>query len=33
MCSDSDGDTIFDHQDNCPAIANTDQGDADGDGR
>ena len=29
---DSDGDTVFDHLDNCPAIANTSQADADSDG-
>ena len=31
-CSDSDADTYCDFQDNCPAAANLDQADADGDG-
>ena len=30
-CVDSDGDTICDDVDNCPAVANTDQKDSDGD--
>lgn len=29
---DGDGDTVFDTDDNCPEVANTDQGDGDGDG-
>ncbi|MES2682100.1 MAG: S8 family serine peptidase, partial [Pseudomonadota bacterium] len=29
---DSDGDTVVDAEDNCPAVANTDQADADADG-
>ena len=32
VCDDSDGDTIFDSNDNCPTTANTDQADMDSDG-
>ncbi len=31
LVTDTDGDTIADHMDNCPVIANTDQADIDGD--